>query len=101
MSKVVVLSSRQRVILNELLNRVQPCATHCDASYDEYDKLRVILSDISPMTHKHVERDLAVRFIANVAEVGCDRPMALFEGPCGDTFVRAADAFTERFKPVS
>ncbi len=97
MIKVVAFNERQRLILNELLNRVAPCNTNCDASYAEFDELRAALQDNCKPTHQHVERPLGVRFIANVAEVGCDRPMALFEGECGETYVRARDAFEERF----
>lgn len=100
MSKIVALSERHCLIINELLNRVAPCTTNCDASYAEYDEIRRATAPTTH-THEHVERNLRVRFIADVAEVGCDRPMALFEGPCGETYVRAREAFTERYKPLS
>lgn len=99
--KVIALDDRQRVILREILGRVAPCNTQCDASYAEFDKLAELLSDQHASTHKHVERELGVRFIANVAEVGCDRPMALFEGECGQHYVRPQAEFEARFAPVS
>lgn len=99
--KIVALTERQRVILRELLARVAPCSTDCDASYAEFDELGALMTDQQHPTHRHVERNLGVRFIADIAEVGCDRPMTLFEGECGKHYVRASAEFTDRFTPIS
>lgn len=93
--KIVCISERHIVLIKELLQGTAPCQTNCEATYQEYADLRAAL-DPTP-THRHVERDLPVRMIAHVKEVGCDREMTLFEGKCGDHYVRAADDFTERF----
>lgn len=99
--KIVALTERHRVILRELLNRTAPCSTRCDASYAEFDELGDLIADKQAPTHQHVERNIGVRFIADIAEVGCDRPMTLFEGECGKHYVRASAEFTDRFTPIS
>lgn len=98
-TKIVAISERHIVLIRELLDRVAPCSTNCEASYAEYDSLRAALR--TQPTHKHVERDLPVRMIATVKEVGCDRPLTLFEGACGDHYARAEDEFTNRFAALA
>lgn len=97
--KIIAITERHIVLINELLNRIMPCNTQCDASYAEYASLRAALR--SQPTHKHVDRDLPVRFIAEVKEVGCDRPLALFEGACGEHYVRAEAEFINRFAALA
>lgn len=96
--KLIALTARQLDILREALRDRSPCSMRCDPSYAEKDKL---ISAITPaFTHNHVENSLAVRYVADVKEVGCDRPLALFEGSCGEHYCRPSAEFSNRFQVI-